>query len=329
MRRRDFITLLGGATAAWPLSARAQQPAVPVVGYLSSGSSASDANKIGAAAFREALRHAGFVDGRNVAIEYRWADGRYDRLPGLAADLVRRRVDAIVSVGATPNVLAAQAATTSIPILFAIGGDPVRLGLVANLRRPGRNLTGTTNLNTEILPKRLELLHELVPAADTIALLVNPTNPAAEGQAKDVQAAARVLGRQISILRAGDENDLNSVFTTLTQSGARGLVIAGDGLFVSHSEQLAALALRHGVPAIFQFPQFTAAGGLMSYGASYVEQFRVVAGYAARVLKGESPADMPVEQEARIELIINLRTAKVLDLVMPTALLVRADEVIE
>ena len=329
MRRRDFITLVGGAVAAWPLAARAQQPAGPVVGYLSSGSSASDANKVGAAAFREALRHAGFVDGRNVAIEYRWADTHYDRLPGLAADLVRRRVDAIVAVGAAPNVLAAQAATTSIPILFAIGGDPVRLGLVANLRRPGGNLTGTTNLNTEILPKRLELVHELVPAADTIALLVNPTNPAAEGQTKDVQAAARVLGRQISILRASDENDLNSVFTTLTRSRARGLVIAGDGLFVSHSEQLAALALRHGVPAIFQFPQYTAAGGLMSYGASYVDQFRTVAGYTARVLMGEKPADMPVLQEARIELIINLRTAKVLDLAMPTGLLVAADEVIE
>jgi putative ABC transport system substrate-binding protein len=329
MKRRDFITLLGGAAAAWPLAARAQQPPMPVVGYLSSGSSNSDANKIGAAEFREALRRAGFVNGRNVAIEYRWADGHYDRLPGLAADLVRRRVDAIVTAGATPNVLAAKMATTSIPILFAIGGDPVRLGLVANLRRPGGNLTGTTNLNTEILPKRLELLHELVPAADTIALLVNPTNPAADGQTKDVQAAARVLGRQISILRASEENDLNSIFTTLTRSGARGLVIAGDGLFVSHSEQLAALALRHGVPAIFQFPQFTAGGGLMSYGASYVEQYRVVAGYTARVLKGESPAEMPVEQEARIELIINLRTAKVLDLVMPTALLVRADEVIE
>jgi putative ABC transport system substrate-binding protein len=329
MKRRDFIMLLGGAAAAWPLTARAQQPAVPVVGYLSSGSSASDANKIGAAAFREALRHAGFVDGRNVMIEYGWADGHYDRLPRLAGDLVRRRVDAIVTAGAAPNVLAAKMATTSIPILFAIGGDPVRLGLVANLRRPGGNLTGTTNLNTEILPKRLELLHELVPAADTIALLVNPTNVAAEGQMKDVQAAASVLGRQISIFRAGVESDLNSVFTTMTQTRVRGLVIAGDGLFVSHSEQLAALALRHGIPAIFQFPQFTAAGGLMSYGASYVEQFRVVAGYTARVLRGESPAEMPVEQVARIELIINLRTAKVLDLVMPTALLVRADEIIE
>jgi putative ABC transport system substrate-binding protein len=329
MKRRDFITLLGSTAAAWPLAARAQQPAMPVVGYLFSGTSDTDSVKVGVAAFRDALRHAGFVDGRNVSIDYRSADNHYDRLPGLAADLARRGVDAIVAVGAAPNVLAAKAATTKIPILFAIGGDPVRLGLVANLRRPGGNLTGTTNLNTEILPKRLELLHELVPAANSIALLVNPTNPAAEGQTKDVQASASVLGRQISILRASDENDLNSVFTTLTQSGARGLVIAGDGLFVNHTEQLAALALRHGVPAIFQFPQFTAAGGLMSYGASYVEQFRVVAGYTARVLRGEKPADMPVQQETRIELIINLRTAKVLDLVMPTALLVRADQVIK
>jgi putative ABC transport system substrate-binding protein len=329
MTRRDFITVLGGAAAAWPLVVRAQQPAMPVVGYLVSGPSDNANNKMGVAAFRETLRRAGFVDGRNVAIEFRWADGHYDRLPGLAADLVRRRVAAIVAVGAAPTVLAAKAATTTIPILFAIGGDPIRLGLVASLRQPGGNLTGTTNLNTEILPKRLELLHELMPAADTIALLVNSTNPAAEGQTKDVQARASALGRQISILRASDEDDLKSVFTALTRSGARGLVIASDGLFVRSSEQLAALALRHGLPAIFQFPQFAAAGGLMSYGASFLEQYRVVADYTARVLKGENPADMPVEREARIELIINLRTAKALDLVMPTALLVRADEVIE
>jgi putative ABC transport system substrate-binding protein len=313
LQRREFITLVSGTAAAWPLMARAQQPPTPVVGYLSSASSETGPLKAGIAAFRDALRHAGFVDGRNLSIEYRFADSHYDRLPGLAADLVRRRVDVLVTTGATPNVLALKAATATIPILFAIGGDPIRLGLVANLRRPGGNLTGTTNLNTEILPKRLELLHELVPAADTIALLVNPTNAAADDQTKDVQAAARVLGRQVSVLRASRENDLSAVFTSLTQSGARGLVIAGDGLFVQHSEQLAALALRHGVPAIFQFPQFTAAGGLMSYGASYLEQFRVVAGYTARVLKGETPADMPVEREARIELIINLRTAKVLD----------------
>jgi putative ABC transport system substrate-binding protein len=329
MQRREFLTLLGGIAAARPFAASAQQAAAPVVGYLSSGPSDNASNKMGIAAFREVLRHAGFVDGRNVAIDPRWADNHYDRLPALAADLVRRRVGAIVTVGAAPAVLAAKAATTTIPILFGIVGDPVRLGLVKSLNRPGGNLSGTTNLNTEILPKRIELLHQLVTPADTIALLVNPTNPAAEGQTNDAQAAARALGRQISVLRASSEDDLNSVFTFMTQSRVRGLVIAGDGLFVSHSEQLAALALRHGIPAIFQFPQFTSSGGLMSYGASYLEEFRVVAGYTARVLMGENPADMPVEREARIELIINLRTAKVLDLVMPTALLVRADEVIE
>jgi putative ABC transport system substrate-binding protein len=329
MQRRSFLTLLGGAAAAWPLTASAQQPALPVVGYLSSGARSGKSNAQGLTVFRNALRETGFVEGRNVTVEQRWADGYYDRLPGLAADLVSRKVAAIAAIGAQPTVLAAKAATATVPIVFGIGGDPVQLGLVASLNRPGGNLTGATNLNTEVLPKRLQLMHEVVPAAAKIALLVNPTNSAAEGQLKDAQAAAHSLGRELQVLNASTEREIEAAFVSLAPLRVAGLVVAGDGLFVRLSEQIAAHALRHALPAIFQFSDFTAAGGLMTYGADPMTQYRVAGTYIGRILKGEKPADLPVQQATRIELIVNMRTAKALGLDIPLALLVRADEVIE
>ena len=331
MRRRELIALLGGAAAPsilWPRAARAQQSAMPVIGFLSVG--APDRLADVTRGLNQGLNEAGFFDGRNVVIDYRLGpDDQYDRLPAMAADLVRRRVAVIVAVGALPNALAAKAATSTIPIVFSIGGDPVQLGLVASLARPGGNLTGATNLNTELLPKRLELLHEVVPTAANIALLVNPTNPAAERQSRDLQAAARALGLQLHVLKASTEHDFDTTFATLARLRADGLVIAGDGLFVNRSEQLGALARRHAVPAIFQFRDFAAAGGLMSYGSSRGEQTRLIGAYAGRILKGEKPADLPVQQTANVELILNLKTAKALGLTVPLTLLGRADEVIE
>jgi putative ABC transport system substrate-binding protein len=283
-------------------------------------------------AFRQGMSENGYVEGRNVAIEYQFVEGHYDRLPGLAADLVRRRVAVIATIGALPVVLAARAATPAIPIVFSIGGDPVGLGLVASLSHPGGNLTGATFLNTEVLPKRLQLLHELVPTAAKIALLVNPTNPAAETQSRDAREAARILGLQLDVMHASTEREMDAAFAALAQLRGAGLVIAGDGLFVSRTEQLAALALRHAVPTIFQFPEFAAAGGLMSYGPSQTAQrdaWQHVGIYVGRILKGDKPADLPVQQATRIELIINLKTAKALGLTIPETLLLRADAVIE
>jgi putative ABC transport system substrate-binding protein len=327
MRRRKFITLLGSAAAGLPLAVRAQQPAMPVIGFLFSGTPEAGATLV--ASFRKGLSEAGYVEGRNVAVEYRWAEDNYDRLPGLAADLVHRQVAVITSVGALPDTLAARAATTSIPIVFSIGGDPVQLGLVTSLSRPGANLTGVTNLNTEVLPKRLELMHELVPSATKIALLVNPTNSAAETQSKDVQAAARTLGLEIDVLDASTVREIDATFVNWAQQRSGGLVIAGDGLFVNRSKQFAALALRHAVPAIFQFRDFVAAGGLMSYGANGSDASHLAGIYTGRILKGEKPADLPVQQVTKVELIINMKTAKALGLTVPLALLTRADEVIE
>jgi putative ABC transport system substrate-binding protein len=325
MKRRAFITLLGGA-AAWPLAARAQQPAMPVIGFLSARSQGEDANVM--ATFHRGLKEAGYVEGQNLAIEYRWANGQNDRLPAMAADLVRRQVSVIVANG--PATQAAKAATTTIPIVFYIGADPITLGLVASLNRPGGNLTGVTNVNVELNSKRLELLHELVPTATTLAALINPNNATpAETQSRDLQSAASTLRLQLQILRASTERDFDAVFATLAQLRAGGLAIGGDGFFVSRSEQLAALALRHGVPAIFQFRPFVAAGGLMSYGGSGEDQFRQVGVYTGRILKGEKPADLPVQQNSKVELIVNLKTAKALGLAVPLALLTRADEVIE
>jgi putative ABC transport system substrate-binding protein len=329
MRRREFIAGLGSA-AAWPLVARAQQRIMPVIGLLSGTSPEANAERL--RAFRQGMSENGYVEGRNVAIENHFVGGDYDRSPELAADLVRRKVAAIAALGALPVVLAARAATTTIPIVFLIGGDPVRLGLVASLSHPGGNLTGATFLNTEVLPKRLQLLHELVPTAAKIALLVNPTNPAAEAQSRDALAAARILGLQLDVMHASTEREMDAAFVALAQLRAGGLVIAGDGLFVNRTEQLAALALRHAVPAIFQFHEFAAAGGLMSYGPGETAQrdgWQQVGIYIGRILKGEKPAELPVQQATKIELVINLKTAKVLGLTFPLSLLGRADKVIE
>ena len=322
IERRKFLATLGGA-AAWPLAARAQQAAMPVVGFLNGAS--ADGYAISARAFRQGLKDTGYVEGENVAIEYRWAEGQYDRLPALAADLVRRKVDVIAANSAA--MLPARAATTTIPIVFNTSLDPVQLGLVASLSRPGGNVTGVTSLNVEVGPKRLELLHELVPAANVIGLLVNPNNPNAQTLSRDLQVAARKLGLQLHVLHAGNERDFDRVFEALVRAGA--LVIGTDAFLTSHSERLAALALHHGMPAIYQYPEFTAAGGLMSYGGSIMEAFRTAGVYAGRILKGEKPADLPVQQITKVELIINLKTAKALGITVPLPLSGRADEVIE
>jgi putative ABC transport system substrate-binding protein len=326
MRRREFITLLGGA-AAWPVVARAQQPVVPVIGFLSGRTPNESAYLL--AAFSQGLKEAGFVEGRNAAIEYRWGENQRDRLPTLTADLVRRRVDVIVAGDGIASALAAKAATATIPIVFETAVDPVEIGLVANLNRPGGNLTGVTTLGRELDPKRLELMHELFPAADTIAVLVNPTNPGAESQLKDLQAAARNLGLKLLVLHASTAKDFDTVFETLVQLRAGALVIGSSNIFTVGSGQLAALTVRHALPTIFQYREFATAGGLMSYGASITDGYRLAGVYTGRILKGEKPADLPVQQATKVELIINLKTAKALGLTVPLALLTRADEVIE
>jgi ABC-type uncharacterized transport system substrate-binding protein len=328
MRRRAFITLLGGAAAAWPLTVRAQQPAMPVVGYIGTGSRESDAFRL--PSFHQGLNETGFVEGRNVAIEYRWAEGQNDRLPALAADLVRRQVTVIAVPASTPGALAAKAATTTIPIIFYIGLDPVGLGLVASLHHPGGNITGVTGWNVTVGPKRLELLHELVPTATVMALLVNPTSPhLAEADSTEQQTAARTLGLKLHVLHASTERDLDAVFATLLELRAGGLVIGTDTLFNTRKEQLATLSVRHRVPTVHQYREFAVAGGVMSYGTDTSDLSRQVGIYAGRILKGEKPADMPVQQATKIELTLNLKTAKALGLAVPTSLLVRANEVIE
>jgi putative ABC transport system substrate-binding protein len=323
--RRDFITLLGGA-AAWPLAARAQQAAMPVVGFLNTRVPGADPHLL--AAFRRGLKETGYVEGQNVTIEYRWAYNQYDRLPALAADLVRRQVTVIAAIG-SPSAPAAKATTTTIPIVFIIGFDPVEVGLVTSLNRPGGNLTGVTVLGVELGSKRLELLHELAPTANIVAALVNPNTPAAETQSTDLQTAARSLGLKLHVLHASSERDFDTVFASLLQLGAGGLVVGNDTFFSTRSEQLAALALRHGVPAIFQYRGFVEAGGLMSYGGDLADNYRLTGVYTGRVLKGENPADLPVMQSTKVQLIINLKTARALGLTVPLSLLGRADEVIE
>jgi putative ABC transport system substrate-binding protein len=330
MKRREFITLLGGAAAAssnlWPLAARAQQPAMPVIGFLNSASPNGYADRV--RAFRQGLGETGAVEGRNVAIEYRWAEGNYDRLPAMAADLVRRQVTVIAANGAA--AVAAKATTTTTPIVFTSGDDPVQLGLVASLNRPGGNLTGVTGLDVELTPKRLELLHELIPTAAVVAVLLNPANAArTEKLTTGLEAAARTIGQQIKVLHASTERDFDAAFATLLQLRAGGLVIGTDAFFNSRIELLATLALRHAVPTIYQYREFAAAGGLMSYGGSFTDPYRLAGVYTGRILKGEKPADLPVVQATKVELIINLKIAKALGLTVPTTLIGRADEVIE
>jgi len=328
MRRREFITLIGGAAAAWPLAARAREPAVPLVGFLS-GSSKSYYESTGLiATFHQALHEAGFVEGQNLTIAFRWADNRNERLPALMAELVDLQMAVLVAAGGPPSVVA-KAAATSIPIDFLTAADPVETGLVTSLNRPGGNLTGVTLLSVELAPKKLQLLHELVPAAANIALLINSTNPNADTQSKELRTAASSLGLKLHVLTATSEGDFDSVFAAMVQLRVGGLMIGTDSLFNRNSERLAALTLRHALPAIYQYSEFVAAGGLMSYGTSLKGSFRQVGLYTGRILKGERPADLPVEQATKVELIINLKTAKALGIEVPPALLARADEVIE
>ena len=328
MRRRDLITLLGGAAASsvsWPLAARGQQPATPLIGYLSTASPGTYAPPD----FRQGLSQAGYIEGRNVAIEYRWADGDYGRLPALAADLVRRQVTVIFVERGTPGALAAKAATATIPIVFSIGGDPVKLGLVASLNRPGGNVTGMSLLVNSLAPKRLELLRELVPITDSIAFLVNPTNPNAALDVQGVQDAARVIGQRILVVKAASEREIDTAFATLTQARAGALIVASDATFGNRRDQLVAAAARHAMPTIFDRREYAAAGGLMSYGDLRSESTRQIGIYVGRILKGEKPADLPIIQPTKFELIINLKTAKTLGLTIPPSLLLRADEIIK
>ena len=327
MQRRQFITLIGGAVAAWPLVARAQRSTMPVVGFVSVASAKGYARQL--SAFLKGLSETGYVDGQNVAIEYRWAEGRNDRLPAMVEDLVRRQV-AVIAAASTPAAIAAKAATTTIPIVFEMASDPVRLGLVASLNRPGGNATGVTNTNVEIGPKRLQLLHELVPTASVIALLVNPTNPTvAETNTKGLQVAARTFGLELHVLNASTEGDFDGVFAKLIQLRAGGLVIGPDPLFSSWSRQLGELTVRHAVPAAYELREFAVTGGLLSYGADPTDAYRLTGNYTGRVLKGDKPADLPVQQATKVELYINLKTAKTLGLNVPNTLIGRADEVIE
>jgi putative tryptophan/tyrosine transport system substrate-binding protein len=326
MRRREFLTLLSSA-AAWPLAARAQQSTMSVIGFLNGALPEGYAHFV--AAFRQGLKEAGYVEGQNVTIEYRWAEGQYDRLPSLASELVQQKVT-VIAATSTPAALAAKAATSTVPIVFTTGGDPIKLGLVASLRRPGGNVTGSTQLTVEVGPKRLELARELFPGATTVALLVNPANPVAATVSKDLQAAADTLGVRLHVLHASTEADFEAAFATAAQLRAAGLVISGaDPLFVSHAAQLGALALRHSVPAIYQFREFAAAGGLMSYGGNARDTYRLAGVYTGRILKGEKPADLPVAQSTKVELILNLKTARALGITVPLPLSGRADEVIE
>jgi putative tryptophan/tyrosine transport system substrate-binding protein len=326
MRRRDFIKVIGGGVAAWPLAARAQQSTMPVVGFVNIGSAEGYAPQV--SAFLKGLTEAGYVDGQNVAIEYRWANGQYDRLTALVDDLVRRRVS-VIAATSTPANLVAKAATTTIPIVFTTGGDPVQLGLVASLGRPGGNVTGVTNVTVEVAPKRLELAHELVHQASVFGLLINPGNPLAENVKRDSQAAALKLGLQLNVQHATTDAELDRAFTAFREMHVGAVVIGTDGFFNDHVEHLAALAIRNSVPAVYQYHQFVAAGGLASYGGSILDSYRLAGGYVGRILKGEKPADLPVQQASNIELLLNLKTAKTLGITVPQSVQNRADEVIE
>jgi len=318
--------LLGGA-ATWPLASRAQQPAMPVIGFLNSASPDTYGPQL--AGFHQGLKEVGYVEGQNVAIEYRWAEGQNNRLPAMAADLVHRQV-AVIAATTTPAALAAKSATTTIPIIFEVGSDPVQLGFVSSLSRPGGNVTGVTQLSIAVAPKRLELLHELLPTARVMALLIDPADPTnAKTTVSEVSAAAHTFGLQLHVLNASNESDFTGIFAKLIQLGAGGLVVGGGSFFSGHEEQLAALTVRHAVPAASEHREFAAAGGLLSYGTSLSDAYRLAGVYAARVLKGEKPADLPVQQSTKVELFLNLKTAKALGITVPLPLSGRADELIE
>ena len=324
LRRRELIALLGSA-AVWPLAARGQQPGIPVIGFLHSAAPHTYPAML--AAFHQGLKETGYVEGQNIAIEYRWAEDRYDRLTSMAADLVSRQVITIFANG--PSVPSAKAATTTIPIVFTAGFDPIKHGLVASLSRPGGNLTGVSILNVELVPKRLDLVRELVPAAANVAVLVNPANPNADSISQEIQGAGRALGLEIHLLQASTEGELDAAFAKVGKTRAAALVIGTDPFFTSQAQELAALSLRHAIPTIYQYREFVDAGGLMSYGGSLTDVYRQAGAYVGRVVKGEKPADLPVQQSTKIELIINLKTAKALGLSVPLPLLGRADDVIE
>ena len=324
MRRREFITLIGGGMAAWPRAAHAQQPAMPVIGFLDSASPEAYFTT----AFRQGLKEAGYVEGHNVAIEHRWAEEHYDRLPALATDLVRRQVAMIVA-GGTPAALAAKAASSTIPIVILVGVDPVQIGLVAGLNRPGGNVTGLAVLGVELAAKRLEVLHELLRTSAVVALLVKPNTPITEPETKGVRDAARSLGLQLHVLDASTEGEIDAAFEKLIELRAGGLLVSVDGFLLNQRNQIVALAARHAVPAIYGLREFAAAGGLMSYGTDLADGFRQVGVYAGKILKGAKPADLPVQRVVRVEFVVNLKTAKTLGLTFPITLLGRADEVIE
>ena len=326
MGRREFVALLGGA-AAWPLTARAQQPAMRVIGLLGSTSFADRPYLL--AAFRESLNALNFVEGKNVVFEYRWAEGQYGRLPALAAELVRRRVDVVVAPGPPACALAAKAATPSIPIVFMTGGDPIMLGLVASLNRPGGNLTGVSLFNVALVPKQLELVRELVPKAGLVAALVNPSNPNTETEQRELEAAAGALGLEVDVLRASSERDFPAAFAMISQRRAGAVIVSYDAFFASMRDQLVRLAARYSLPAIYHWRDYTESGGLMSYGTNVEDAYRQTGIYVGKILQGAKAADLPVWQQTKFELVINLKTAKALGLDVPPTLLARADEVIE
>jgi putative tryptophan/tyrosine transport system substrate-binding protein len=327
MQRREFLTLVGGAAAAWPLVAHAQQPTAPVIGFLSSRSAGESASVV--EAFREGLNEAGFAEGQNISIEFRWAEGQYDRLPAMAADLVGHRVALIVAAGGDRPALAAKAATSTIPIVFTGSDFPVKVGLVASLSRPGGNVTGASLFTSELEAKKLSLLREMVPKTLLIGMLVNPSNPSAETDIGDVQRAAAAVGQQIFLLRASNEREIDAAFEMVVHQRANALLVAHDPYFLSRREQFIAQAARHKIPAIYEFREFVLDGGLMSYGSKIADNYHLSGRYAGQILKGAKPAELPVQQPTKFELVINLKTASALGLTVPSTLLARADEVIE